>query len=61
MDMDIGTDIHEHVGLGKIGVEGLKTIVNMESLRDLPMVMQLTYMSIEDHSRKLKEVLKLRS
>jgi deoxyribonuclease-4 len=61
--MDIGSrfDIHEHIGLGKIGIEGLKTIVNHKSLRDLPMVIQIPYMSIEDHSQKLKDVLKLRN
>jgi deoxyribonuclease-4 len=60
--MDIGSrfDIHEHIGFGKIGVEGLKTIINHKSLRDLPMVMQIPYMSIEDHSEKLKDVRKLR-
>jgi deoxyribonuclease-4 len=61
--MDIGsrTDRHEHVGHGKIGVEGLKTIINHESFRDLPMVMQMPYMFIEDHSEKLKDVRKLRN
>lgn len=33
--MDIGSrfDIHEFIGLGKIGVEGLETIINHKSLR----------------------------
>ena len=58
--MEIGSHIygHEHIGLGKIGVERLKTIINHKSLRDLPMVIQVPYMSIEDHSEKLKEVSK---
>lgn len=61
--MEIGSyfDSHEYIGLGKIGVEGLKTIINHKSLRDLPMVMQIPYMSIEDQSEKLKDVRKLRS
>lgn len=61
--MEIGShiDSHEHIGLGKIGVEGLKTIINHKSLSDLPMVMQVPFMSIEDHSQKLKDVLKLRN
>ena len=60
--MDIGSrfDVHESIGLGKIGVEGLKTIINHKSLRDLPMVMQMPYMFIEDHSEKLKDARKLR-
>lgn len=61
--MEIGSyfDSHEYIGLGKIGVEGLKTIINHKSLRDLPMVMQIPYMSIEDQSDKLKDVRKLRN
>lgn len=61
--MDIGscTDGHEHLGLGKIGVEGLKTLINHKSLRDLPMVMQTPFTSIEDHSKKLKYVQSLRN
>jgi deoxyribonuclease-4 len=54
-------DIHEHIGLGKIGVEGLKTIINHKSLRNLPMVIQVPYMSINDHSEELKNVRKLRN
>jgi deoxyribonuclease-4 len=61
--MDIGSrfDIHEFIGLGKIGVEGLETIINHKSLRDLPMVMEIPYMFVEDHSEKLKQVRKLRN
>jgi deoxyribonuclease-4 len=60
MEINSHLDSHEHIGLGKIGVEGLKTIINHESLRDLPMVMQTPFMSIEDDTEKLKDVLKLR-
>jgi deoxyribonuclease-4 len=61
--MDIGsrTDEHEHLELGKIGVEGLKTIINHKSFRNIPMVMQPLFTSIEDHSEKLKFVQKLRN
>lgn len=61
--MEIGSqfDSHEYIGLGKIGVEGLKTIINHKSLRDLPMVMQTPFFSIEDDTEKLKDVLKLRN
>ena len=59
---EIGSHIdrHENVGLGKIGVEGLRTIINHKSLRDLPMVMQPAFMPNEDGSEKLKSVIKLR-
>jgi deoxyribonuclease IV len=53
-------DRHEHIGLGKIGVEGLKTIINHKSLRDLPMVMQTPLDSIRNHSEELEVVLKMR-
>jgi deoxyribonuclease-4 len=53
-------DRHEHSGLGKIGVEGLKTIINHKSLRDLPMVMQTPLDSIRNHSEELEVVLKIR-
>ena len=61
--MEIGSyfDGHEFVGLGKIGVEGFKTIINNKSLRDLPMVVQVPYMSIGDDCEKLKDVRKLRN
>jgi deoxyribonuclease IV len=60
--MEIGShdDRHEHIGLGKIGVEGLKTIINHNSLRHLPMVMQTIPDSIRNHSEELEVVLKLR-
>jgi deoxyribonuclease-4 len=61
MDTGARFDIHEHMGLGKIGVEGLKTIINRKSLRDLPMVIQVPYMFINDHSEELKDVRKLRN
>ena len=60
-DLGSHTDHHEHIGLGKIGLEGLKTIINHKSLRDLPMVMQTPFTSIEDHGEKLKCVQKLRN
>jgi deoxyribonuclease IV len=53
-------DRHEHIGLGEIGVEGLKTIINHKSLRDLPMVMQTPLDSIRNHSEELEVVLKMR-
>jgi len=55
-----GLDNHEYVGLGKIGLEGFKTIINHNSLRNLPMIMEPYFFSIEDHSKKLREMLELR-
>jgi hypothetical protein len=58
--MEIGSyfDTHEYIELGKIGVEGLKTRINRNSLRDLSMVTQIPYMSIEDDCEKLKNKLR---
>jgi len=60
---EIGSHVdgHEHIGLGKIGVEGLKTIINHKSLRDLPMVMQTPFTSITDKTEELRKVIKMRT
>jgi len=60
---EIGSNLdrHYHIGLGKIRVEGLKTIINDNSLRDLPMVMEMPIDSIRDDSKNLEAVLKLRT
>lgn len=60
---DIGShvDRHEHIGLGKIGVEGLSSIVNNYSLRDLPIIMETPVDSIRDDSKNLEVFRKLRS
>ncbi len=33
-------DRHEHIGLGNIGVEGFKMIINHPELRDIPMILE---------------------
>jgi deoxyribonuclease IV len=53
-------DRHELVGHGKIGIEGLKTIINDKTIRDIPMVMEPHFVSIEDDAKNLEMVLKLR-
>lgn len=53
-------DRHEHIGLGRIGVEGLASIINNKSLRDLPFIMQTPIDSIRDDSKNLEVVSKLR-
>jgi deoxyribonuclease-4 len=55
-----GLDNHEYVGLGKIGLVGFKTIINHKPLRNLPMIMEPYFVSIEDYSKKLREMLELR-
>jgi len=60
---DIGShlDRHEHIGLGKIGIEGLKTVLNINSLKDLPVIMETPIDSIRDNSKNLEVVLNLRN
>jgi deoxyribonuclease-4 len=53
-------DRHEHIGLGKIGIEGLKTVLNINSLKVLPVIMETPIDSIRDNSKNLKVVLNLR-
>jgi deoxyribonuclease IV len=59
---DIGShlDRHEHIGLGKIGIDGLKSILNMKSLKDLPVIMETPIDSTRDNSKNLQVVLHLR-
>lgn len=59
---DIGShlDRHEHIGLGKIGIEGLKTVLNINTLNDLPVIMETPIDSIRDNSKNLKVVLNMR-
>jgi deoxyribonuclease-4 len=54
------SDRHEHIGLGSIGLEGLGCIINHDSLRDLPMIMQTPTDSIRNSFGNLQLVLKLR-
>jgi deoxyribonuclease-4 len=55
------SDRHEHIRLGNIGLEGLGCIINHDSLRDLPMIMQTPKDSLRDDRANLQVVLKLRN
>jgi deoxyribonuclease IV len=59
---DIGShlDRHEHIGFGKIGLEGFKSILNANSLRDLPVIMETPKDSASDDIKNLKVVHNLR-
>ncbi|MCS7095151.1 MAG: deoxyribonuclease IV [Thaumarchaeota archaeon] len=47
-------DRHEHIGLGKIGKDGFKRIINHEKLRKLPMIIETPEDEHGDYSRDLK-------
>jgi deoxyribonuclease-4 len=59
-DIGMHLDRHEHIGLGKIGVEGFKSILNSSSLRDLPVIMETPRESNSDDTKNLEVVRKLR-
>ncbi len=39
-DLGSGLDRHEHIGMGKIGIDGFIAIINDNRIRDLPMIME---------------------
>ena len=59
---DLGShlDRHEHIGLGKIGAEGFKSILNVDEIRELPVIMETPIDSIRDNSKNLEVVRSLR-
>jgi deoxyribonuclease-4 len=53
-------DRHEHIGKGKIGLEGLKRIINHPKLKDIPFILETPKKSDEDDRMNLNTVRKLR-
>jgi len=53
-------DRHEHIAKGKIGLEGMKRIINHPKLRDLPFILETPKKSEEDDTMNLNTVRKLR-
>jgi len=53
-------DRHEHIGKGKIGLEGIKRIINHPKLKDLPFILETPKKSDEDDAMNLNTVKKLR-
>ncbi|MDI9615974.1 MAG: deoxyribonuclease IV [Methanothrix sp.] len=39
-DLGSGLDRHEHIGMGKIGLNGFAAVINDRRLRELPMIME---------------------
>ena len=52
-------DRHEHIGLGKIGKEGFRALLNYKSVKRLPVIMETPIDSKRDNSDNLKVVLDL--
>ncbi|OGW75814.1 MAG: hypothetical protein A2Z72_04050 [Omnitrophica bacterium RBG_13_46_9] len=53
-------DRHEHIGKGKIGLEGFRRIVNNPRLSDIPMILETPKKKDKDDSDNLNVVRKLR-
>ncbi|MCX5714426.1 MAG: deoxyribonuclease IV [Candidatus Omnitrophica bacterium] len=53
-------DVHEHIGKGHIGLEGIARIINHPGLRDLPFILETPKKEDGDDARNLKTVRKLR-
>jgi deoxyribonuclease IV len=60
---DVGShlDRHELVGQGKIGIDGLKSVINSNALRETPMVMEPPFFSPGEDAKNLRMVRRLRS
>jgi deoxyribonuclease-4 len=53
-------DRHEHIGKGKIGLEGMKRVINHPKLRNLPFILETPKKTEEDDIMNLNTVRKLR-
>jgi deoxyribonuclease-4 len=53
-------DRHEHIGKGKIGMEGMERIINHSRLRDLPFILETPKKTDKDDAMNLDTVRKLR-
>ena len=59
-ELGMHIDRHEHIGQGKIGIEGIRSIINNSHLRGLPMIIQTPIDSLRNDSDNLEVVLQLR-
>lgn len=53
-------DRHEHIGKGKIGIEGFRAIVNAPRLRDIDLIIETPIDKVGDDIRNLKRLKGLR-
>jgi len=53
-------DRHEHIGKGKIGLEGIKRIINHPKLKDIPFILETPKKNDEDDRMNLNTVRTLR-
>jgi deoxyribonuclease IV len=55
-DLNSNRDLHEHIGLGKIGIDGFKSILNYRIINKVPMIMETPVDSRRDDSGNLKVI-----
>ena len=53
-------DRHDHIGKGKIGLEGMRRIINHPKLRNIPLILETPKKTEQDDIKNLKLVRKLR-
>ena len=53
-------DRHEHIGKGKIGLEGLRNIVNHPRLRNIPFILETPKQNLEDDRINLEIIRRIR-
>ena len=58
-NLNSNRDRHEHIGLGKIGKEGFRALLNHKSVKRLPIILETPIDSNRDNSDNLKVVLDL--
>jgi deoxyribonuclease-4 len=55
-DIGSGIDRHEHIGIGKIGSNGLRQFINIPSLKDIPLILETPKKIESDDLRNLRKV-----
>lgn len=56
-----GVDRHEHIGIGGIGIKGLKRFLKHPAFKDIPLILETPKKNEDDDQRNLKKAAKLLS
>jgi deoxyribonuclease-4 len=54
-----GVDRHEHIGLGKIGLDGLRQFITSSGFQEIPLVLETPKQQESDDARNLRAVRKM--
>ncbi len=55
-DMGSCIDRHEHIGLGKIGIRGLRQFINCQPFKDIPLILETPKKRDADDPMNLEKV-----